>query len=168
MVRFPRGWGGAYHPQAARRGSTLSWMPGRGGTGQQPITATPISAYRGKITGVPLTGGQAQGQIAGGALTLSVGPQGLGTVWYPVQVTISTTTGPLDTSTALVYLGAQGVPSTLVGTVFSGNGTVALAIPSMTPGQVLIVSWSGANNGDTAAVNIIGTMDALTTGLYAN
>jgi hypothetical protein len=34
----------------------------------------------------------------------------------------------------------------------------------MTPGQTLIVAWTGATSGDQAAFNIIGTMDALTTG----
>jgi hypothetical protein len=34
----------------------------------------------------------------------------------------------------------------------------------MTPGQTLIVAWSGAHPGDTASFNIIGTMDALSTG----
>lgn len=165
MVRFPRGWGAAFHPQASRRGTPQAYRPGWQGSGARRIEPVPISAYRGRLTGVGLTGGQAQGTISGGgALTMSVGPQGLGTVWYPAQVTLSTTTGPLDTSTALVYLGAQGVPITLVATQYTGNGVVALAVPPMTPGQVLIVSWSGAHPGDTAALNIIGTMDALTTG----
>lgn len=160
MVRLPRGW----HPQAVRNGNSLVNRPGYHGSGQQPITPVPVSSYRQVISGVPLTGGQVLGEIpAGGALTLSVGPQGLGTVWYPSQLTLSTTTGALDTSTALVYLGAQGVPTLLVGTVFSGNGTVALAIPSMTPGQLLIVSWSAAHPADQAAMNVIGTMDALST-----
>ena len=47
-------------------------------------------------------------------------------------------------------------------TVYSGNGTAALAIPPMSPGQFLAVSWTGATVGDTVAVNVIGTMDALT------
>jgi hypothetical protein len=154
------------HLQAARRrNSLLGYRPGWAGTGMQPALRTPIQAYTGRITGVPLTGGQVQGVIpASKALTLSVGPQGLGTTWYPAQVTLSTTTGPLDTSTARVYLGAQGVPVSLVGTVYTGNGTVALAIPSMQPGQVLIIAWTAAAAGDTAAANITGTMDALTTG----
>lgn len=161
MVRVPRG----LHPQRAWYGtSQLRWVPGFRGSGAQPITAVPVTAYRNRLSGVPLTGGQAQGVIASNALTLQAGPQGLGTVWYPVQVTLSTTTGALDTSTALVYLGPLTTPATLVGTVFTGNGTVALAIPSMTPGQTLIVKWSGAHDGDTAAFNIIGTMDALATG----
>jgi hypothetical protein len=161
MVRWPAG----LHPQSAKRGSsTLSWRPGWRGTGMQPIRRPAVTAYTGRITGVPLTGGQVQAKIPGpGTLTLSVGPQGLGTVWYPAQVTLSTSTGPLDTSTVNVWLGSQGVPVTLVGTIFSGNGTLGLAIPSMSPGQVLICTWTGAHSGDTAAANIIGTMDALTT-----
>ena len=131
----------------------------------QPMQRTPVQRYGGKLSGVPLTGGQAQGVVPGsGAVTLSVGPQGLGNVWYPAQATISTTTGPLDSSTALAYLGIGGVPTQQVATVFSGNGTIALAVPDMQPGQTLIVSWSGAHPRDTVAVNMIGTMDALTTG----
>jgi hypothetical protein len=112
---------------------------------------------------VPLTGAQAQGLIAGdGTLSLTIGPQGLGTVWYPIQVTVSTTTGQLDTSTVNIYLGPLTTPATLVGTGF-GNGTYALAIPSMSPGQYLVIAWAGGKNGDTAAANVIGTMDALIT-----
>jgi hypothetical protein len=136
-------------------------MPARGAQVWR-IPRVPVEAYTKRLTGLLLTGGQAQGIITGaGALTLSVGPQGLGNVWYPVQVTLSTATGVFDGSTANVYLGAQGVPITLVGTLYSGNGTVALAIPPMTPGQVLIVVWSAGNPGDTAAMNVLGTMDAL-------
>jgi hypothetical protein len=125
----------------------------------------PIGAYTRKITGVPLTGGQASGLIpAGGALTLSVGPQGLGTLWYPAQATISTSTGALDVSTALAYLGVGGVPTMLIATVYSGNGTIAVAVPPMQPGDFLIVTWTGAHVGDVASVNVIGTMNALSTG----
>jgi hypothetical protein len=134
----------------------------------QPIARVPVQQYKGRISGVGLTGGQKQGLISGaGGLTLTAGPQGLGTIWYPAQVTLSTTTGlsgAVDTSTAAVYLGSQGIPITLVGNVFTGNGVLALAIPSMSPGQTLIVTWTGGHTGDTAAFNIIGTMDALTTG----
>jgi hypothetical protein len=166
MPRLPRGWAQYFHFQSPRGGSNqLAWRPGWRQTGMQPIRAIPVTRYKGRATGIPLTGGQAQGAVPGsGNLTLQVGPQGLGTIWYPVQVTLSTTTGALDTSTALVYLGPLTEPTTLVGTVYSGNGTVALAIPDMTPGQTIIVKWSGAKSGDTAAANIIGTMDALTTG----
>lgn len=126
------------------------------------IPRLPLEAFTRRLTGLPLTGGQAQGAIPGsGALTLTIGPQGLGTTWYPVQITLSTTTGVLDTSTANVYLGPLVTPATLVGSLFTGNGTVALAIPAMQPGQYLVISWTGGNPGDTAAANVIGTMDAL-------
>jgi hypothetical protein len=276
MVRLPRGQWQFFHPQARRGPDALAYRPGWRGSGQQPIGATPIGAYGGKISGVPLVGGQALGTIAGypaasgsassptafaviagptfspgggsftvawtvslsgtlsaadannfylfhnntqiaqstnadvagtypqtpvpvvlapgddlvilaasnngtpgsvyggviaaagsGSLTLQVAPQGLGTVWYPVQVTASTTTGltPLgDNSVCNIYLGPAVIPNTLVGTVYNGNGTAALAIPNMSPGQSLVAVWAGANSGDTAAVNVTGTMDALTTG----
>jgi hypothetical protein len=101
---------------------------------------------------------------ASGSLTLQVGPQGLGTIWYPAQATLSTTTGPLDTSTCVVYLGVAGVPTNLVATVPTGNGTAALAVPAMQPGDFLIFTWTNGHAGDTAAFNILGTQDALTTG----
>jgi hypothetical protein len=168
VVRFPAGWGHAFHPQASRGPNGLAYRPGWRSSGQQPIVATPIGRYTGKITGVPLTGGQVQAVIPGsGTLRLSVGPSGLGTVWYPVQVNPSTTSGLAgtgDTSTCNVYLGPLVSQTTLVGTAFGGNGTVALAIPDMSPGQFLVLVWTGAKPGDTAAANVIGTMDALTTG----
>lgn len=165
MPRFPPGW--VLHRQANRPGSTFAWRPGWRGTGQQPIIRVPVGAYTSKIQGVPLTGGQAQGIVSGGGtVTLTAGPQGLANVWYPAQVTLSTTTGlsgGIDTSTVAVYLGSQGVPITLVGSIFGGNGVLALAIPSMSPGQVLIAKWTGGHAGDTAAFNIIGSMDGLST-----
>lgn len=102
----------------------------------------------------------------GGALTLAVGPSGLGTVWYASQVTMSTSTGlagGIDTSVAQVYLGPAITPTSLVGSVFGGNGTAALAIPPLMPGQTLICQWTNARPGDTAAFNVIGTQDALST-----
>jgi hypothetical protein len=165
MVRIPPG----FHPQAVRhRGGQLAYRPGWRGTGMLPMTPTPIQAYTRRLLDVPLTGGQAQAAVpAGGVLALQTGPQGLGTIWYPSQVTVSTSTGPLDGSTCLVYLGypGPGTPVTLVGTVFpGGGGTVALAVPPMIPGQILQAVWTGANPGDIAAINVTGTMDALTTG----
>jgi hypothetical protein len=122
------------------------------GLGPSPNAATTGAVYTVTITSEAIP------------LTLQVGPQGLGTTWYPAQMTLSTTTGALDTSTALVYLGSSGVPTTLVATVFTGNGTAALAVPAMMPGDYLIVTWSNGHPGDTASFNVIGTQDALTTG----
>lgn len=94
-----------------------------------------------------------------------LGPSGLGNIWYPTQVTLSTTTGiasGFDNSVANLYLGPVISPNTLLGTVSGGNGIVAAALPPIQPGQFLIAVWSGANGGDVATMNIQGTMDALT------
>lgn len=97
---------------------------------------------------------------AGG--TVTIGPTGTGTIWYPTQVVVSTTTGILDTSTFQLYIGPVGVPITLVGTLFPGGaGTIALAIPYLAPGLYLIGVWTGGHAGDVAALNVVGTMTAL-------
>lgn len=158
MPRIPARFIGFFHPQARRSGNSLRISPAA-----SPIVPVSISSYQRKITGVPLTGGQAVAKAGGTTLTLSVGPQGLGTVWYPTQITVSTSIGPLDTAVALVYLGPAQQPNTLQFTIYTGNGTGSLAIPSMTPGQTIAVAWTGLTAGETCSVNVTGTMDALGT-----
>jgi len=148
----------------------VSTNPGAAGTYQQaPVTFTANGSdgiYIGTAGNDGTSGVTYTGIIspASAPLTLTAGPQGLGAAWYPAQVTLSTSTGVLDTSTAQVYLGIGGVPTALVASVFSGNGTAAVAIPSMQPGEFIIVTWINGHVGDTASFNVIGTMDALTTG----
>ena len=126
--------------------------------------SAPVGEYTTQVTSLPIPNGQALGKIsAAGTATLQAGPAGLGTVWFPASAVISTTTGVLDSSTCTVYVGAAGLPTTLQGTLFPGGaGTVALAIPSMTPGLYVIAEWTGGNPGDTCSLNITGTMNALT------
>jgi hypothetical protein len=162
-VRLP---GPAYfhYPAAGRQPNRLSPRPGL----RRPPRID-IRQYTQPITGVPLTGGQGQAVIgAGGAATISVGPQGLGNVWYPASATIMTTSGVNDNSTCNLYLGPAGVPVTLIATFYpGGTGTAGIAVPSMTPGQYLIAVWSGGNPGDYASVNIVGTMDSIQPGSAA-
>jgi len=102
---------------------------------------------------------------ASGSVTLSVSPQGLGTIWYPQAVTISTTSGAADVSTAQAYLGAIAANTLLGGQSYAGGGdTIAFPGGAVTPGQLIIVVWTGAKTGDTASLNVAGMMDALVIG----
>jgi hypothetical protein len=150
------------YPRGAVPAPRAGSQPGRGLV-MRPIPRVRVTRFTRPVQGVPLTGGQAIGTVgAGGSVTVSVGPQGLGNVWYPVQCTISTTTGALDTSTCAVYLGSQVQQNLQGGQSYAGGGdVVALSVQSMTPGDLLIAVWTGGNPGDLAAINVTGTMDAL-------
>jgi hypothetical protein len=140
-----------------------AWRIGARGTGQQRMTAVPMQSFTRQVQGVPLTGGQVTGVIgAGGSVTLSVTPAGLGTVWYPSSVNISTSLGAADNSTCSVYLGSIAAQNLQGGQSYAGGGdTVSLAVPNISPGQLIIAVWSGGVAGSIAAVNVLGTMDAL-------
>jgi hypothetical protein len=159
-VRIP---GPAYfhYPAAGRTRNKLLFRPVQG---RPPVI--PVGRYTQPITGVPLTGGQGQAVVSsGGAATVSVGPQGLGNVWYPASATIQTTSGVNDASTCNLYLGPAGVPVTLLATLYpGGTGTAGLATPPLSPGQYLIAVWSGGNPGDHASLNVVGTMDSIMPG----
>jgi hypothetical protein len=150
-VRIPRG----LHPYAGglpNYGQLRRWAA--------PL---PIGAYVSQVTRVPLNDGQAQSIVPGsGSLTLTVGPSGLGTVWYPAAVTVFTTTGILDTSSCSIYAGPAGlqVPTTLLGTVSGGGSVLAMGLPPLPVGWYLTAVWSGAVPGDLAAINITGSKDA--------
>ncbi|HEY1672513.1 MAG TPA: hypothetical protein VGG50_07335 [Streptosporangiaceae bacterium] len=162
MPRVPRG----LHFQVARRQvSKLVFRPGWQGTGMQPIRRPPVGRYSQVTRGVPLTGGQGTAKVSsGGTATVSIGPQGLGTVWYPAAANLATTTGAADNSTCIVYLGPAPIAVNQQGQSYSGGGdTIGLSVPSLTPGALLTAVWSGGHAGDTATLNIVGTMDALTT-----
>lgn len=152
------------HRQAAGRGgSTYSWHPGLRGSGMTRPRRPPVTVFSRVISGVPLSGGQAPTTIAAdGTGTASIGPQGLGTSWYPAAAVISTTSGAADNSTAQVFLGSAGVLNLLQGQSYAGGGdTIGLSVPQMRQGDLIIVKWSGGKPGDQAVVNIVGTMDAL-------
>ena len=151
------------HPVPATHAGAYARAMFAWGPAARPIRRLPMQVYTRRVSQVPLVGGQAQGIISGaGTLTLSVGPQGAGNVWYPASCTIQTTSGVNDFSTCSIFLGPAGVGVTLIATIFPGGvGVASLAIPSMTPGQYIIASWSGAVSGDTATVNVVGVMDSV-------
>lgn len=141
-----------------------SWIPQIGFRKVLPPERPAQHVYS-QVRTAPI-GGNGVGQSvvgAGGSATVRIGPAGVGTRWYPQQVTIATTTGPADTSTAIGYLGPVAVASQTLFTSQSGGGDViGLAIPMMQPGDLLTVVWSGAKVGDHATLVIIGDQDALT------
>ena len=124
--------------------------------------SAPVSLYTQVSDTLAITGAQGLAVIgASGTATISVGPAGLGTVWYPASAVVSTTTGQLDTSTCNIYVGPAGYPTTLQGSVYSGNGVVSLAIPAMSPGLFIVAVWTGGTTGSTASLNVTGTMTAM-------
>jgi hypothetical protein len=142
-----------------------SWQAARGGLRKLRVPPpVPIERYVRKVAVQIGNNGIAQGVIAaGGAVTVSAGPSGIGTRWYPQQVTLATKTGPNDTSTVTGYLGSVA-PSNIVFTSQSGGGdVVGLGVPEIQPGDLLIAVWAGGTPGDWAQLAVIGQQEILTT-----
>lgn len=128
-------------------------------------TATvPPSAYALSIT-TPITGGYGAAVIpASGVVSVQVGPQGLGTVWYPQSAAIATTTGAADASTCTIYIGPLGLQTQIGGQSYSGGASsVGLPVPAMWPGYFVVATWTGAKAGDLATLTVYGTQTALIT-----
>ena len=160
MVRTPRG----YHRAAG------SWPRGwvvPAGT-QVPRIVQPRSvpqhAFR-SAAAVPLgPDGFAQGIVAGGTVTISVGPAGAGTSWDLAQVSVSTSTGANDASTVSIFVQVAGPPNDAwqVGQSYAGGGDqIGLAGIKMVPGERLYAVWSTAHTGDTAIIVLTGTKTVL-------
>lgn len=140
-------------PARPSSGRPRRWM-----RGLKP--STPMPHYTQTVS-VPLNRtGQAL-VSAGSAATVTMGPSGIGGKWYPNLATITTTTGPADGSTAVLYYGFVS-QSTVISPQLAGGGSLeGLAIPMMTPGDVVICQWTGAHPGDVAQLTITGSQDAL-------
>lgn len=110
-----------------------------------------------------LTDNQRQTTVNGaGAALIQVGPQGRGTRWYLTQANVATTTGPLDTSTVALYLGAQIQGNLLGGTSYAGGqDTIGLNVRPLTPGDLISCVWAGGHPGDTASITFYGEQDVL-------
>jgi hypothetical protein len=135
------------------------------GTGIRRPDSAPLEAFDQQLTQQIRPGeGTATGIVpAGGEITLQLGPDGLST-WYVSYVAISTTTGALDTSTAAVATG-PAVTTGLVpaGQAYNGGGdSVGLAGAVLTPGEYVIVTWTGGHPGDQATMRVYGNQTILT------
>ena len=135
------------------------------GTGIRRPPSAPLAAFTRLLTQQIRPGeGTLTGTIpASGELTLQLGPDGLAT-WYVSYVTISTTTGINDNSTAAVTTGpavSQGIVP--AGFAYSGGGdSVSLNGAALAPGEYVIVTWAGANPGDQAIMRVYGNAQVLT------
>jgi hypothetical protein len=155
-----------YLPPVPRVRAAGSWIPQIGFRKMVTPKRPPVTAYTTPASAPIGANGIGQTVVANGSATVRIGPSGLGTLWYPNQVTLATTTGAADTSTAIGYLGPVATQSQIVFTSYAGGGDVqGLAIPLMQPGDLLTVVWSGAHNGDQATLVIIGQQQVLTPAL---
>jgi hypothetical protein len=152
-----------YLPPVPRVRAAGSWLPQIGYRKMVRPQTPPVTRYTG--TGQAPIGASGVGQSivgGGGAATVKIGPSGLGTRWYPQQVSLSTTTGAADTSTAVGYLGPAATPSQVLFTSYQAGGDVqGLAIPMMQPGDLLTVIWAGGHPGDLATLIITGNQQVL-------
>lgn len=126
--------------------------------------SVPIQDYTGRRR-TPIPNGYGTGTIsASGAATVTVGPQGLGTVWYPQNAAIMTTTGANDASTCQLYVGPLSALQLINGTSYAGGGdSIGLGVPPLTPGYFIVAVWAGGHTGDTASLAVYGAQDTLTT-----
>lgn len=161
MVRYPPGWPPRTRQAGGWGGPVMvirpMWRP----------KSPPVQAYQ--VQAQSQIGGYGVGQAqvsGGGAATVQVGPSGLGTVWYPQQAVISTSSGVNDSSTCIAYLGPPSpVPANILFQSFSGGSDVqGIAVPMLQPGDVITCVWSGGKSGDVATLRIIGALTALVPG----
>lgn len=100
------------------------------------------------------------------------GPTGLGNVWVPIQVAVSTSTN-VSTPIANLYLGPLLPPMSLKvllktsqvtnlgGTATANNDSIGFVSNLTVPqGQALIVQWAGGDAGATATMVVTGTQIA--------
>jgi hypothetical protein len=158
MARPVQAWSPFPLPKRAYPGAGR----GRGGMNPVRLRSAPPDLFDTISPQLGIEGAQAQGVIgANGTATLSAGPTGLGTVWYPASAVVSTSLGVVDPSTATIYVGPSGQPTLQQGSIFTGNGVLALALPSMSPGLSIIAKWTGGTPGTPVYMNVTGTMTAL-------
>lgn len=124
--------------------------------------ALPVEAFtrvrRAQIMGNGISGGVISGA---GTATVTVGPQGYGTRWYPNQVALATQSGAADASTATGYLNVVGPGGFLFQSYAGGGDQPGIAVPEMQPGDLIYVVWTGGHAGDWCQVQVIGPMDVL-------
>lgn len=133
-------------------------MPNTGGDPHRP-DAVPVERFR-PLVRAPIDNGVGTAIVNGsGAATVTVGPTGLGTRWYPKKGDINTTSGANDASTCQVFIGPATVATDTLGAgqSYAGGGdTFGLAGEMLQPGEFVTAVWTGGNPGDTATLRVTG------------
>ena len=122
------------------------------------ITCGPAPGTAGVTYSATITG-------ASPPMTLHVGPSGFHTSWDLAQISIGTTTGAADTSTAEIFAQPFGTPSPAwqVGQSYAAGGDqIGLSGIKLVTGEFVFVVWTGANPGDTATIILSGIQTVLT------
>ena len=148
MPRWPAG----LHAQGVRT---------RGQRGYQPPMVPQEAFTRAVRTLIQAGVGQAIVSSAGSA-TVVLGPQGVGTRWYPSQIQVSTTTGPVDQSSCVLYRDIVEAKHEIGQTLQGGGDTLGFT-HDMQPGDLIYAVWSNANPGDLATLAVHGDQMALAT-----
>ena len=165
------GWPSAFSPPIARRagGWPRGWYVPAGTHVDRRVLprSDPPAAFLApnRRVEVPIGPyGFAQGAVAGGTVTLSVGPSGAGTSWDLAQVSIATTTGANDASTVAFFAQPTGTvqkPWQVAQSYAGGGDQVGLAGIKLVPGERLYAVWSNGHNGDVATMILTGVMTVL-------
>lgn len=156
-----------------RHQSATAWMPtaaagswpavGNRFTVWQQPGPVPMQAYT-RTVRVPIgNNGVATGIISGGRAVIPIGPQGVGTRWYPKSVALATQNGAADAGTATGYFQTiQGQP--VMQSYACGGDNQGLAVPEMQPGDLLFVVFANSSvpDGGWCSIVLVGDMDALT------
>jgi hypothetical protein len=126
----------------------------------------PITRFTRRVTSPIAVDGQASGVVgAGGAVTLSVGPQGIGASWQPDQAGIATSVGAGDTATAAVFVGPAAIaPFQVAQSYAAGGDAIGLAGYTLSPGEFVTVVWTGGTAGSIAQLKVTGSETVLEAG----
>ena len=146
MPRWPAG----LHPQGVKN---LGGAPRRAARLGQELFTVPVRTL--------IQNGVGQQIVASnGKATVVLGPQGVGTRWYPAQIQVATSTGPTDTSTVSLYRDVID-PKQQLGQTLQGGGDTLGFTDEMQAGNLVYAVWMNANPGDLATLTIRGDQVAL-------
>ena len=86
-----------------------------------------------------------------------VGPAGIGERWSVTQVSVQTSSGLAQATTAQVYQATAGQTQHLLGqTSFGGLDDLLISARVISQGEQIAVLWSTATPGDTAVAQLTG------------